>query len=532
MRVPMMVGLCAAMALAGCGDEGVDAGNQGDGGAAGDAAVDGSATRDGGGGGGACVALEGAAGLLPEYGQHTAPSSGVNVEPDMARDAVVLARRVRPGMFSDGAPELPRGAHDSDGAILGGRWYLLGGQLDRFNGEASLLVSDQQPDGTFGDWREGTAFMFGIIDHIVLAHAGRMYLTGGGQALGMDRFRQQVAAYSATPTGGDIPTWQRGPDNPMRRFGHEAVIAAGYLYTLVGDDGFDAHDDVSVAPILPDGTIGAWVRTTPIPGGALQFLAGAGTSRHLWALGGCRNKNCSVRSNIERRVWVADINPDGTLSAWREAGEMPVANYNQKVVMAGGRIVMAGGRAGGTSRCGDVGGDNYRNVWWADINPDGTLGAWQGGAEAGGAMPRVRSDFVMRVDHRDQLWIVGGRTACQAGETRAFNTDYPRTVWRAPWVREEGVAREGAWLSGPMRAPEGQRLATLRVDVMGAGATVRVRHASAAEPNVWSAWSAPWTGASVPAPDGAAAVQVMVEMAGDGAASPTLRAVRAECAPR
>jgi len=531
MRAATILGCCVALAGVGCGDDPPGPGPT-DSGAPGDVATaDRSPGTDGGAG--ACITLEGPAGLLPEHGQHTAASSGINVAPDAEAGGVVLARHVRPGAFVEGGPNLPRGAHDSDGAILGGRWYLLGGQMDRFNGEASLLVSDLQPDGTLGAWRTGTPFMFGIIDHIVLAHAGRMYLTGGGQALGDDRFRQQVASYSAVPMEGDLPTWQRGPDNPRRRFGHEAVIAGGNLYTLVGDDGFDAHDDVSVAALLPDGSIGPWRTTTPIPGGALQFLAGAGTSRHLWAMGGCRNKNCQVRSNIERRIWVADIGPDGMLSAWREVGEMPTVNYDQKIVMAGGRMVMAGGRTGGNSRCGDVGGENYRDVRWVDVMPDGSLGPWQGGADADAAMPRSRSDFVMRDDHRGQLWILGGRTACDPGESRAFNTDYPRTVWRAPWVVEEGRAREGAWLSGPLRAPAGQRLATLRVDLSSAmGATVRVRHATTAEPNVWSAWSAPVSPTGAEVATDAEVVQVMVELEGDGTTSPTLRAVRVDCAAR
>ncbi len=525
MGVPKWLGCCVALWSVGCGDPAPGASPQ-DAGATSDGSPgpDGSVSTS-------CVALLGAAGLLPEHGQHTAAASGVNVAPDPMAGGVGLARAVRPGEFEEGGPDLPRGAHDSDGAILGGRWYLLGGQMDRFNGEASLLVSDLQPDGRLGDWRTGTPFMFGIIDHIVLAHAGRMYLTGGGQALGDDRFRQQVAAYSATPAGGDIPNWEPGPDNPRRRFGHEAVIAAGYLYTLVGDDGFDAHDDVSVAPILPDGTIGPWRTTTPLPGGALQFLAGAGTSRHLWALGGCRNKNCQVRSNIERRIWVADIAPDATLSAWREVGEMPVPNYDQKVVMAGGRIVMAGGRAGGNSRCGDVGGANYREVYWADVMPDGSLGPWQGGAES--LMPRSRSDFVMRDDHRGQLWIVGGRTACDPGESRAFNTDYPRTVWRAPWVFEGARAREGAWLSGPLRPPPGQRLSVLDLDLSAmAGVTVRERHTTAAEPALWTPWSAPLSGPTAPLPEEAEVVQVLVEMQGDGTSTPVLRGLRAACAGR
>lgn len=518
---PLTLPILAFGALASCGD-----------GAPPDAAVtpaDAAVTPDAGPSAGRCLSLEGAAALLPAEGRHTAPHEGLNVVADPARGGVVLSPRLHPGPWVEAGETLPRGAHDSDGDLYDGRLYVLGGQQDRFNGEASLLVSTLDADGRAGPWRTATPFMFGIIDHIVLAHAGRMYLTGGGQSLGNDSFRQQVASWFVTPGEGDLTPWQRGPDNPRRRFGHEAVIARGFLYTLVGDDGFDAHDDVSVAALLPDGSIGPWRVTTPVPEGALQFIAGAATSRNIWVLGGCRRKNCQLRANIERRVWVADIGNDGTLSAWRSAGELPVPNYDQKAVMVGGRIVMAGGREGGNSRCGDVGGANYRDVWWAEVNPDGGLGAWQGGAAEGAAMPRSRSDFILRRDHQNNLWIVGGRTACDPGESAAFNTNYPRTVWRSALETDPGRARIGAWTSGPL-AVAGRTLEALSVDASGPGVRVRFRVAARAAPNTWSDWSDAVETRALRLPPDTATVQVEAELEGDGTDTGVFRGLSLSCA--
>lgn len=180
-------------------------------------------------------------------------------------------------------------------------------------GLASLLATPVQPDGTLGPCAARTPYPLAPLDHITLAHAGRGYLTGGAQDLGGDNVRPLAAARFASPAAGDIPRWTDAPDNPVRRFGHEAVLAAGFLYTLGGDDGDRATDDLSVATVLPDGSLAPWRHTSPLPDGVSQFLAGAATAGHRWALGGCRRKDCETVSNIERRVFVADILPDGAL---------------------------------------------------------------------------------------------------------------------------------------------------------------------------------------------------------------------------
>lgn len=476
----------------------------------------------------ACLALRGAAELLPAHLRGTALATATDMEPDLARDAVVLARRVHPGAFVADAP-MPRGAQDGDGFVHDGWLYMLGGQRESVaeTAEASLLAAPIGADGRLGAWREGSPFAFGLEDHIALVHASRVYLTGGAQSLGMDRWRQQRASWTGAASGGDV-RWTAAPENPVARMGHEAVIAAGFLYTIAGDDGDMATDDVSYAPILPDGSLGPWRSTAPMLGGALQFLAGIGTSRRVYALGGCRHKDCERAENIERRVFVADVAPDGSLGAWRVGGTLPVANFDHKALLLGGRVIVTGGRPGGTGRCGDVGGDNYRDVWWSDLAPDGSLGPWRGGASSGAVMPARRSDHSLRADHLGNVWIWGGRTSCPDGTTRDANLDFPRDTWRAPLVVDAGFARSGSWLSGPLRVA-GSALRMARVSAEGA-VRVRYRAATALAPNAWSPWvDAP--ASTLALPEATAVVQLLVDAEGDGATTPALQSVEVYCAP-
>ncbi len=473
-----------------------------------------------------CFELRGA-NLLPDPGRALGPAEAQSLVFDSARGGLVLAPATRPGPFVEDRA-LPRGALDADGFVMGGWWYLLGGQTDATHTSTELLAAPLSADGTLGPWTARTPYPLALLDHIIVAHAGRAYLTGGAEDLGGDNVRQLVATRIATPVGGDIAAWDTAPDNPVRRMGHESVIAAGFLYTLGGDDGDLATDDVSVATILPDGTLGPWRRTTPLPDGVNQFLAGAATAQRVWAFGGCRRKDCETIANIEQRMFVADVQPDGTLSAWRLAGMLPVRNYDQKAVITGGRVVMAGGRAGGRSRCGDAGGDNYDGVWWATLLPDGTLGPWE--TAAGVTLPRVRSDQVMRVDHLGQLWVLGGRTSCIDAETADRNNTFPREVWRSAAVATTGRARVGHWLSGPL-TPASGRAQSLRWDADGDGITLQVRFERDATPNTWTAWSTPTTGRTIALGDGVRRVQVLASFTGDGTSTPALRSVTLDCAP-
>ena len=475
-----------------------------------------------------CLSLRGAD-LLPAPGRALGPHAAQSLVYDAARGGIVLAPATRPGPFVEDRP-LPRGALDADGFIMDGWWYVLGGQTDATHTSVELLAAPLQADGTLGAWAARTPYPLPILDHIVLAHAGRAYLTGGAEDRGGDNVLQLAAARWSVPAAGDITPWNTAPDNPVRRFGHEAIITAGFLYTLGGDDGDLATDDVSVATILPDGALGPWRRTTPLPDGVNQFLAGAGTSQHLWAFGGCRRKDCETVGNIERRMFVADLLPDGTLSAWRLAGVLPVANYDHKVVVTGGRVVLVGGRAGGRSRCGDAGGDNYDGVWWAELRPDGTLSPWESGTDFGVALPRVRSDHVLRVDHLGQLWVLGGRTSCIGAETADRNNTFPREVWRSPAVPIAARARVGHWLSGAL-APASGRGTSVRWDADGDGITVQVRFERDTAPNTWTAWTTPTAARTVNLGEGVHRVQVLATFAGDGAATPALRAINVECAP-
>ena len=68
-------------------------------------------------------------------------------------------------------------------------------------------------------------------------------------------------------------------------------------------------------------------------------------------------------------VYFADINPDGSLGAWTGTTSLPIPLALSVVVTAHNRIYVVGGDQW------DVG--PYEDaVYYADVNPDGSLGSW------------------------------------------------------------------------------------------------------------------------------------------------------------
>jgi hypothetical protein len=67
-------------------------------------------------------------------------------------------------------------------------------------------------------------------------------------------------------------------------------------------------------------------------------------------------------------VFRAEVNPDGSLGAWGLAGFMPAGLYGHQAVAARGRLYILGGSAFGAAR---------DEVWSADISSAGALGAWE-----------------------------------------------------------------------------------------------------------------------------------------------------------
>jgi hypothetical protein len=231
------------------------------------------------------------------------------------------------------------------------------------DGEVQLL-----PIGLAHPWEPGNST--GLPPRAGLAAAylnGHIYVTGGYGSSGVpcSDARNEVFFTTVHSATHELADWQ--PTTPLPtsvypegvRF-HEAAAftvtqggggEAAFLYVFGGEeeDGASSsiYADVLFAPIHPDGTLGSWQATTPLPE-PLFGMESAVWNRRIYIIGGLRQNGQSSSA-----VYFAQPNPDGTIPSWtRTSADLPftIGNkphyYEPAVAIEHGRIYVIGGASG------------------------------------------------------------------------------------------------------------------------------------------------------------------------------------------
>jgi hypothetical protein len=174
--------------------------------------------------------------------------------------------------------------------------------------------------------------------------------------------------------------WTASTPLPIGLSGHAAAVAgppgggAGtVVYVLGGADSTGVpRADVYYSPVLPTGQVGAWIPTLSLPGAVAFHAAVAGTpfnsranSSHLYVLGGATD----ALGQPTTAIYEGRLNQDGTVSAWNNAGALPLPLHSLGAAIFHGDLYVAGG-----STTGNV---PVAAVYRARIDTAGALGAWQ-----------------------------------------------------------------------------------------------------------------------------------------------------------
>jgi hypothetical protein len=213
-----------------------------------------------------------------------------------------------------------------------------------------------------------------------------------------------------------------------------ATVDGGtFLFAAGGFDGAGGVlSNVDTVAVLPDGTLGTWTATTPLPKGVAGAV-GEPVSNFIVIAGGVGNGQILATDQSE----VAPINGDGTIGAWTSAGSMLHPREHAGAFAVGNAIYVMGGY-------------DVQQTLWSDIvqlqlAPDGTpIGAWT----TVGWLPAPLSHFaVALVD--GYVYITGGLT--QPAQNGALG--HP-DVYGAP------LASDGTFGSWTSLAPMPVALAT------------------------------------------------------------------------
>ena len=114
-----------------------------------------------------------------------------------------------------------------------------------------------------------------------------------------------------TLAGADIINWRTTTPLAVGRYFPAVASDGRFLWVAAGTSASGNLADVQVAPILPDGSLGSWTTTTPLPTarGGLSMVAANGS---LIAVGGYAGSPATAAD-----VSTALINPvTGAVGAW------------------------------------------------------------------------------------------------------------------------------------------------------------------------------------------------------------------------
>lgn len=211
-----------------------------------------------------------------------------------------------------------------------------------------------------------------------------------------------------------LAAWSSGPSLSGSRDHHVTfVVDSKYLYAAGGvRDMKTPLSSVERSAIASDGSLGPWEAATQLP----EASVGAGLGQvgdTIVVAGGIRISGNSGAPST--RTDVGHASADGSVS-WSVGPELSVSRFHAAAVAVGAHVFVIGGLTG-------AGTDNTPAVERAEVQADGSVGAWQMAKE----LPEKRSHQSVAATE-DAIYVVGGLTGDPAGVHTTFSDVLRATV--------------------------------------------------------------------------------------------------------
>ena len=210
--------------------------------------------------------------------------------------------------------------------------YLLGGANSMLLDEVWFAVV--APDGTIGLWMPTVSLPAPRYIHNAVLHAGRIFVVAGSVA---GVYSTEVIS-AGIQSDGSLDSWVTHAPISVPRAEASAIVAGDFLYVVGGQNGV-AYDDVQLARFEADGGLGPWSVTTPM-GRPRWGHAGVAYNGRLHVSGGQADSTVGVNLN---ETISAPILADGTLGAWTTGSPLSRARRNFSLRAENGSLWAIGG---------------------------------------------------------------------------------------------------------------------------------------------------------------------------------------------
>lgn len=201
----------------------------------------------------------------------------------------------------------------------------------------------------------------------------------------------------------NVGAWIQGQTLGATLVGARGSASTAWLFIAGGLWAGAETSLIFVAALNPDSSLGAWVHNDNLPI-SLQLGDLVIYNGYFYYIGGSSG---GIEKNT---VYYAKINANGTLGAFATTAALPVTMSKLRAVAYNGYMYAVAGSQNGV---------NGAAVYKAQINPDGTLGAWV----ATTSLPVTRISGQL-VQANGYLYYIGGYGALQAGGSGYVNTVY------------------------------------------------------------------------------------------------------------
>ena len=256
---------------------------------------------------------------------------------------------------------LPTDTYDAFSVAYNGYIYFMGGYISNYVPTIDYSLINNGGPGTINSWTTTTSLPSATYDAASTIYNNYIYqiagYVGGVQSSTVDYAQigpsgALVNTLSSCPSGWTLysSTWCYNTSSlPFVIIEASAVAYNGYIYLEGGSRPGNSPGTAYYAPINSNGSIGSWTATSAITTyntstfttGNIWYTSTVEWGGYIYALGGETAGSKTIA--FQSAVYYALINPNGTLGSWTTTTSLPVANGYASAVAYNGYIYLIGG---------------------------------------------------------------------------------------------------------------------------------------------------------------------------------------------
>lgn len=212
--------------------------------------------------------------------------------------------------------------------------YAIGGEQGGY-AHNNVWYSEILEEGALSDtWLSATNLPGARMYHGCFIYNNYLFVLGG---YGSGSYRTNVWS-AEIQTDGSLASWTSTTDLPSPRSGFNMAVCNGYLYVIGGYTGSGDLTEVIFAQINDNGTIGTWESTTNIPAVRRACRCFAHND-YLYVTGGH-----SSTLTYYNTVWMTQSQPDGTIGSWTSTTPLPAVSALHGCCVEDGNVYITGGQ--------------------------------------------------------------------------------------------------------------------------------------------------------------------------------------------